>query len=83
MAEEVSGPTREEALLAFSARMMWVAERSLEVAGKPAGEMSAGIAGMAVSCGVSPDDFLKICMDRMEFDEKMRSLSGLSEVVNG
>ncbi len=80
MADEKQEPSREDTLMAFAARMMWVAERTTEVAGNPVGEIQAGIAGMAVSCGVSTEDFMAICLDRMQFDEVMRKAAGLDEV---
>jgi len=80
VADEKQEPSREESLMAFAARMMWVAERTTEVAGNPIGEIQAGIAGMAVSCGVSPEDFMAICLDRMQFDEVMRKAAGLDDV---
>ncbi len=73
-------PSREDALMAFAARMMWVAERTTEAAGKPVGEIQAGIAGMAVSVGISPADFMEICIDRMRFDDLMRKASGLDDL---
>ncbi len=81
MTEDVQGPSREDSLLAFASRMMWVAERSMEVAGNSSGEITAGIAGMAVSCGIVEKDFLAICIDRMKFDEIMRKEAGLDGPV--